>query len=1095
MGRWARLPLFILAFATAAFSADDVQVSADFFETSVRPVLAESCYSCHTQTKLGGLRLDSKQAMLEGGKSGPALVPGKPDESLLIRVVRHEIPEQKMPMGGKLADDQIAALTKWVSAGAPWPEAAAAVVPAGDEFVITPEQRNWWSFRSLQKATPPTIKSKDVYNYIDAFVSAKLEKESIEANGLTDKRTLIRRVTLDLTGLPPTPAEVEEFVNDKSKDAYDKLVERLLASERYGERWGRHWLDVVRYGEDDLHGIAKNRKGFEPYPKAYIYRDWVIKAFNDDMPYDKFVKAQLAADVMGQTEWEEKPRGKFDEENMWGRLQVAEWDSVSKEDRRKLIPSGHIVDKSLDKDLLPGLGFQGAGPWYYDLGDAWVMRADERNDRVDVVTRGFLGLTVACARCHDHKYDPISAKDYYSIAGVFFNSPYHEYPLAEQEAVEVWRAKDELVEAQDKRIKDHLKTEGEQLSKQLAYQAKDYMLAAWQVVGEPKTDLIRAAYDSKLDVELLQRWIDFLAKPAIHYSYLEGWQKMIADEGGTKEAAEKEAENFQATLLDVIAKAEENQERNDKIEVRSWPLDDKPPIPMPNKFKTSFEKYFIVKEVLDREVANLYTDVFRSDLDAKNDGDMGRKPGLLVFRDWGLESRLTAESQRYLEILRKDLKKLEEDRGDQYPFVMGVRETDVITELPFHKRGSPTNLGDPVERRFIEVLSPEGGLDLFTKGSGRLELAEAITKHPLAARVIVNRVWKWHFGTGIVDTPSNFGRVGDRPSHPELLEYLSQRFVDQGMSIKQLQRDILSSALYRRSSDKSEAAMAKDPENRLYWRFNRQRMDTEQLRDSLLQVSGLLDTEKVGGESGEIDDPEFHRRAVYGRVSRFMLADYHKTFDFPNPTLSASKRFVTSVPLQRLFFMNSDFVYEAAAQLAAKTAETPESIARAKAEKEAAEAKDAKTDDDKSDKTAKSEGEPKAEEEEVVQVPDEQRIKKAYALLFGRPPTPEEVAAGISFLSDEKNQLKPAKSAEGKAKEAEKTATVAMANTATSAIAGKPASTVKPEEMEKKARDRKPEEKPMKASAKGGKKERPPATAWILYARALLSSNEFLFVE
>ena len=245
---------------------------------------------------------------------------------------------------------------------------------------------------------------------------------------------------------------------------------------------------MVRFGEDDLHGIAKNRKGYEPYPKAYIYRDWVVKAFNDDMPYDTFVKAQLAADLMGKTDWKEKPKGTYGEDEMWGRLQVKGWDDMTDEQRRAIIPSGHIVDDSLNKDLLPGLGFQGAGPWYYDLGDAWVMRADERNDRVDVVTRGFLGLTVACARCHDHKYDPISTKDYYSLAGVFFNSPYHEYPLVEQAVVDYWRAKDKLVQAQEKRIKDFLSDEGTQLSRELAYQTKDYMVAAWQVTGEPKKE-------------------------------------------------------------------------------------------------------------------------------------------------------------------------------------------------------------------------------------------------------------------------------------------------------------------------------------------------------------------------------------------------------------------------------------------------------------------------------------------------------------------------------------------------------------------------------------------------------------------------------
>ncbi len=1003
----------LLFLCAVSMSAAPPIAGVDLFETKVRPLLVEQCYACHTQSKLGGLRLDSRQTIMEGGKSGPAVVPGKPDESLLIRVVRHEIEDMNMPMGGKLTEEQIASLTEWVKQGAPWPEEPDAVISkTEDGFQITPAQRDFWSFRQLQKTQPPQLRDRRIHNYIDNYVFAKLHAEELEPNAPADKRTLIRRASVDLTGLPPAPAEVEEFVNDKSEDAYEKLVNRLLNSPKYGERWGRHWLDVVRFGEDDLHGIAKNRLGYEPYPKAYIYRDWVIKAFNDDMPYDTFVKAQLAADLMTKAEWADKPKGEYGEEEKWGRLQVANWDELTDEERRELIPSGHVVDESLDEDLLPGLGFQGAGPWYYDLGDAWVMRADDRNDRVDVVTRGFLGLTVACARCHDHKYDPISTQDYYGLAGVFFNSPYHEYPLAEQAVVDHWREKDKVVQAQKKRIKDFLEDEEKQLARQLAYQTRDYMVAAWKVTGEPKMDLVKAAYEHKLDVEILQRWIEFLAKPPKNYPYLMEWQSLVAH-GGDIEAAELQAEMFQEKLLAVVDEYEKKKERNRDIVTKAWPLDDKPPIPMPNTFKTEFEKYHIELEPMERVRANLYTDVFLFDLDAQQnaDGYPGKKPGLLKLTDWGLESRLTADSQAHLKRMRDDLEALEKQRGEQYPFVMGVRDSDIITELPLHERGSPLNLGEPVERGFLEALDTEGGHKPFTKGSGRLELAEAIVNHPLAARVIVNRVWKWHFGTGIVNTPSNLGQVGERPSHPDLLEYLAQRFVDSGMSIKQLHRDIMLSHTYRQSSGANAAATAKDPQNRLYWRFSRQRLDAEQIRDSILFVSGLLDAEKIGGPSKSLDDPEFRRRAVYGKVSRFRLADYHATFDFPNPGISASQRFVTSVPLQRLFFMNSDIVYEAASELVDRTAKAPE-------EKE--------KEEEANDRTEASETPPPT---------DEERIKRAYEILFQRAPTGQELAAGLEFLADKSNQ---------------------------------------------KAEDDYREE---------------PVTAWNLYARALLSSNEFLFLN
>jgi hypothetical protein len=527
-------------------------------------------------------------------------------------------------------------------------------------------------------------------------------------------------------------------------------------------------------------------------------------------------------------------------------------------------------------------------------------------------------------------------------------------------------------------------------------------------------DLVKAAYEGKLDVEMLERWVEFLAKPPKNYPYLMEWQSLIA-QGGDIEAAELQAQMFQNRLLAIVDEYEKNDERNEKIVTKAWPLDDKPPIPMPNEFQTEFEKYHIELEPMERVRANLYVDAFLFDLDAQKnaDGYPGRKPGLLKLTDWGLESRLTAPAQAHLARLREDLKKLEKERGEQYPFVMGVTDSDIITELPLHKRGSPLDLGDPVERRFLEVLSPEGKHELFAKGSGRLELAEAIAEHPLAARVIVNRVWKWHFGTGIVNTPSNFGQVGERPTHPDMLEYLAQRFVDSGMSIKQLHRDILASYTYRQASAPDETAMAKDPQNRLYWRFNRQRLDAEQIRDSILFVSGLLEDEEIGGPSKSIDDPDFYRRAVYGHVSRFQLSDFHATFDFPNPGISASQRFVTSVPLQRLFFMNSEFVYDAAAKLVERAS---------------------KLEEPKQDKDEKKNADNQTEEKPAP-LTDEQKIARAYEILFQRPPDAEELAAGVQFLADEKNQ---------------------------------------------KAEDDYREE---------------PVTAWTLYARALLSSNEFLFLN
>ena len=1061
---WAVVLLFGLGAVTFTTAATEEE---NFFETEIRPVLVESCYSCHSQNALGGLRVDSREALLKGGRRGPAIVPGSPDESLLIQAVRRTMDDLKMPLGGEpLTEDQIAKLEDWVKDGAAWPEEAEAptvsAVPNG--FTITKQQRSFWSFQPLHVSAAPDI---DAPTEIDKFVVAKLEEKGLKPNPKADKRTLIRRATLDLTGLPPTPEEVEAFVNDESPDAYEKLIDRLLATPQYGERWGRFWLDVVRYGEDDTHGLAKGGGGHEKYPNAYLYRDWIVKAFNDDMPFDKFLTAQLAADLMEKTEFKDRPEGEWNEDVLWGRLQTPVWDGLKEEELRKITPDGHIVDKSLDKEMLPALGFLGQGPWYYDLGDAWQMRADERHDRVDVVTRGFLGLTVGCARCHNHKYDPLSQKDYYALAGVFLNSPYKEYPLVDQETIEKWRKKDELVKQQTARISDFLKKESELLSKSLAYQSRDYLVASWKVLGEPGKEVEQAASEGKLDVEVLRRFLPWVQREPKNYEYLVPFQKVLHDEDVTEEEVTKIAQEFQDTLMEVAAEKEKIDERNEKIRTKAWPLDDKPPIPMPNHFKTDFEKYFIQVESMDREPNNLYSDVFVRDLEAeKGPGSDSRKPGLLVFGrpsaekpNWELEGKLGVRAQMFLESARADLKRLKKERGDEYPFVMGVEESPIITELPLHKRGSPLNLGELVPRRFIQVLSPSDEPELYNVGSGRLQLAKDIVSSPLTARVIVNRVWKWHFGTGIVNTPSNFGNVGDRPSHPELLDNLASRFVDGGMSIKNLHREIMLSDAYQRSALPNEEAYETDPENRLYWRFAPRRMEAEAIRDSMLSVSGTIDLE-VGGKSGDIDDPDFKRRAIYGKVSRFQISDYQKTFDFPNPNITAEQRFRTSVPGQQLFFMNSEFVFDRASDLAKRiqgldpTAEEEEK-------------------EEKSDKAASNEKAEAADAketeaiEEVVPMTNEEIIAEAYRILFQRAPTNAESQLGLEFLAG-----------------APDTAIEETAEAETEQAGSAPA-----EASEEMAGS-----EDAKASASAKEEDKPEVTPLIEYLRILLGSNEFTFM-
>ncbi len=378
----------------------------EFFENKVRPVLAQNCFACHTNSQMGGLRLDSRDGLLKGGKSGAVVVPGDPDKSLMITAVR-QTTDLKMPKYGHLTDQQIKDLTAWVKDGAVWPEEPKTAQASG--YVITPQQRKFWSFQPLAKPEPP--KTKDAawpLNNVDRFILAKMEKEGLKPTSMTDRRTLLRRLTYDLTGLPPTYEEVKAFENDKSPNAYEKVVDRLLASPHYGEMWARHWLDVTRYAEDDYR-IAQKDMHKERYKFAYTYRDWVIEAMNSDMPYDTFVKAQLAGDLM-----DEKVRDK----------------------------------------MVPGLGLNGLGVWSMNDNPPAIERADEWNDKVDVTSKALLGLTVGCARCHDHKYDPIPQKDYYRWAGVFASTNFHAYPLVPKTSVDEYEAKKKELEEKEKKLKE-----------------------------------------------------------------------------------------------------------------------------------------------------------------------------------------------------------------------------------------------------------------------------------------------------------------------------------------------------------------------------------------------------------------------------------------------------------------------------------------------------------------------------------------------------------------------------------------------------------------------------------------------------------------
>ncbi|MGH9664453.1 MAG: DUF1549 domain-containing protein, partial [Bryobacteraceae bacterium] len=430
---------FVIAFGIFLTIAR-AESPADFFEMRVRPVLVKNCYSCHTGSQMGGLQLDTREHVLKGGKDGAAIVPGDPDRSLLIQAVRQTHPRIKMPPGGKLSGQEIADLAAWVKAGAVWGAKAPAQASAAPAYVITPKQRAFWSFQPVRKPALPEVKDKAwVKMPVDRFVLAGLEAKGLQPVAPADKRTLIRRATYDLTGLPPTPEEMNAFLKDNSPGAFAKVVDRLLASPHYGERWGRYWLDVARYSDDKLDSERDN-----PYPNSFRYRDWVIKAFNDDMRYDVFVEAQIAGDLMPTDD-----RAAYE----------------------------------------PGLGFYALSPEFQD-------------DRVDATTRGFLGLTVACATCHDHKFDPIPTTDYYSLLGIFNNTKLSEYPLAPEKIVQAFKQQKQKIDDEKKAIADFIGAQSGQLSEILAADSARYMLAA---AGLGSAD--------GLDEETVARWKKYLDKP------------------------------------------------------------------------------------------------------------------------------------------------------------------------------------------------------------------------------------------------------------------------------------------------------------------------------------------------------------------------------------------------------------------------------------------------------------------------------------------------------------------------------------------------------------------------------------------------------
>jgi len=1146
----------------------------EFFEAKIRPVLVKHCYECHS-SKLaaprGGLRLDDRDGVLKGGDSGPIIVAGDLKKSSLLAALRYE--EAEMPPKGKLPAAVIADFERWVTMGAPDPRVAA-IAPNPQPSTLNHQPSAHWSFQKLTKASPPNVKNAQwPRNDIDRFVLAKLEEAGAQPVAAADRRTLIRRASFDLIGLPPEPEQVAAFLNDPASDsdAFAKVVDELLRSPHYGERWGRYWLDIARYGEDQAHTFkARN------YPQGYLYRDWVVKAFNDDLPYDQFLIEQIAGDLVNH-------------------------------------------DRPLH-ERIPALGLFALGPVYYqDNGEKDKALADEWDDRVDTLVRGTQALTISCARCHDHKFDPLTMADYYGLLGIFASTQYQERPAVSQDVVLAKQQADAAFKQQQLEVDRYLATQARNVREKLIPEIPQYVVGAWRVMNplkkkaNEKKVVTDVAKQLKLNEDLLLRWVAYLEeKPASgavksERPYLAGWRQLkkqqdanvdlsddkaaLAEATAVGETLRQQAESLlphRAALLqhfgeevafllesdratiapgviplgnlfddvsgsqlstalasDVfkstakegglgIARVAQGWGHQTSIATgisfnfKSLGSDDakhgdivndgwdvsggisttgkrtaanlprtEQGIGMHANALITFDLDAIRRAGLipvDRPLtfrvdrAGLNDDAFGSgsvhlaiiasrpqpenaELDAilvasvngqaakveKGDdayyfagelppplrgdgkfveitiqlpaearyltlvatgagkageensissdhavfsgarleyepvGSSGGSPdspaaitgeppalqdallyselfsdkGVLAIASKDIANYLTDEPAKQLASLNKTLDEYKQ-ASDAIKVLMAHAVSDGQgADMPVYLAGDPRKKGPLAPRSFPAILRNGDSTPFKSSGSGRLELARAIASpdNPLTARVFVNRIWAGHFGVGLVRTPSNFGTLGERPTHPELLDWLAARFISSGWSVKSLHREIMLSATYRLSSSPPPSeisnAQATDADNHLLWRMNRRRLEVEPWRDSVLAVVGNLDR-TLGGPSSNLSNGNNRRRTLYGFVSRHQLDDLLRLFDFPDPNITAGQRTVTTVPLQQLFVLNSDFMIAQARAFAARLT------------------REVSTDD--------------------------LRVHRAHALLFNRSPSPQELQLGLDFLATTKSE-------------------------------------------------------------------------------------------
>lgn len=920
--------------ASRAAESDE---ALELFEKQIRPTLIEHCVRCHGPDKQqGGLRLDSRQGWAEGGDSGAAIVAGD-SASLLLSAIGYEDPNLEMPPRGKLPDKTIEAFQRWVELGAVDPRSDDPSHAASDD-ATTPsieEGKSFWSFQPVEKPARPQVENEAwCTGEIDRFVLARLEEQGIQPGLDADRRVLIRRLFYDLIGLPPTPAQIDQFLNDRSPNAYRNLVDRLLDSQHFGERWGRHWLDVVRYAESSGGGRTLL------LPDAWRYRDYVIESFNEDVPYDQFVTEQIAGDLLTADNLRQR--------------------------RRNLIATAFLL----------------LGPTNYEMQDKQILEMDVVDEQLDTMGKALLGMTLGCARCHDHKFDPIPARDYYALAGILKSTA-----CLVHSNVSSWNTAKLPLDGDEAAVVDQYNQKLAAAKLELE-QANQRWLDAG---GNPKqknrkAKLGAASVDPKLlsgiviDDTQAERIGDWTESTSIsryvggHYIHdgteLKGSKSVIF-------RPELEASGEYEVRLSYSA----SSNRSKRVPVHVHHRDGESVIHVNQKQRPSIDNLFVSLGVFQFDVDDQPKVVVSTE--GSDDGVVIADAVIFLSPEQANKTerrrdKATDNAPRLAE-LEKEVDRLTErvaaieKSAPHQPVVMATRDGDQTGDIHLAIRGLAHQKGELTPRGVLEVASWEDFPEIPAGQSGRKQLAEWLTdaRHPLTARVMANRVWYWLVGQGIVPTVDNFGSMGQPPTHPQLLDYLASAYVDSGWSTKQLIREIVNSRVYRLSSASSGTAADVDPDNKWLWRMNRKRLRAEDIRDSLLMIGGSLDLQHGGSniEPGTKSEYGYRftstRRSVYLPVFRNTLPEIFEVFDFADPNIQGGRRASSTIASQALLMMNHPQVIEqsqrAAEELLSRTG-----------------------------------------------LSDRERIELAYLEVLGREPSEKEGAVAVELVSDTgENEVDP----------------------------------------------------------------------------------------